>query len=475
MSLPSRPVPQTVHAAAAEGVALRSRQEQLGARLAEDESALELLRSVPEQSAEPAAAQPVPPLRWAAPPGQLQLVSQASTPRQAPTWTQVHEEVGDAIPGPLAGLAVGVKDLLDVRGYAVTAGTRAHRASVATADAPAVAALRAAGARIVGMTNLHALAYGATGTSSDWGAPLNPTVEGAVPGGSSSGSAVAVAEGSADLALGTDTAGSIRNPAAMCAVVGLKPTYDAVSRAGCHPLSPTMDHVGPIARDVRTVAAAFDALTGHPVSGLGELAEGRLVVGVLGGYFAVVSDQVRAAVDAAVEALERAGVELRPVEPVLAAHSPGAQLGIQSPEALRSNLATLRERADELPEDVRIRLEVGFARTPEQHAAGLDLARRLRGEVDAMLAGCHVLLAPTTAASTPPVGQTTVEADGTTMTVQSALTRLTVPFNLSGHPAISLPWTDPAGTLVGLQVVGRHGGDRELLHVAAHLEGLLRP
>lgn len=471
MTLPTRSLDQTLEAAAAEGVDLQRRADLIRARLAEDEAQLDTLRSA--RGAGPSTRARVPRMHWAPPPALGQLGGHADAPRQRHVWTHLFKDPSGRIPSPLAGVEVGVKDLLAVEGYAVTAATGAHRSVPAEADSPAVAALREAGGRIVGMTNLHALAYGATGLSSDWGVPTNPRVPGAIPGGSSSGSAVAVAEGSADLTLGTDTAGSIRIPAAMCGVVGLKPTYDAVSREGCHPLAPSMDHVGPMARDVRLVSAGFDALTRRTVQGLGEPSSGHLVLGVLGGHFAVLTDEVRTAFDAALAALEGADAHLVEVEPRLATACPGAQLAVQGTEALRSNLAALRERAGQLPEDVRLRLEVGFARTEEQYAAGRELAHHWQIEVDDLLRGCHVLVSPTTVVSAPGPDVTTVRAGEATMSVQSALTRLTVPFNLSGHPAISIPWTDPTGTLIGLQLVGRRGEDRELLHVAAHVERLL--
>ena len=354
------------------GLSLSSPAEEITQRLAQDDAVLETLRSLdpalvdhdPTQGRaalsvrDPAPTRTTrPPLFWRGeqpdPPAPATVAD-----RRGPTWISVVDDPRVSPGGPLTGWEVGVKDLMAVEGCELTAGTRAHQGRTAAADAPAVAALRSAGATIRGTVNLHALAYGATGTSSDWGVPTNPAVAGAIPGGSSSGSAAAVAEGTAALALGTDTSGSIRIPAALCGVVGLKPTRGLVSTQGCHPLSPTLDHIGPLGASVRPVAAAMSALAGWSGWRLPEEPEGTIRVGVLGGYFAEgVTAPVATAFAHACEQLERHGVELVPVELPLARHVPGAQIALLGTEALESNLETLRARGGLLPADVRLRLE----------------------------------------------------------------------------------------------------------------------
>lgn len=485
-ALVSRTLSQVRERAESLGLTLLSSTDELEQRHRQDEAALEALRTFDAQSddsqpvdgqssdrAEPPGGPP-PELTWA---GRRPLPvppDLTGTAREAPTWITVLDNPRVEPGGPLTGFEVGIKDLLDVEGCTVTAGTRAHHVPPAGADAVAVHALRAAGAIIRGTTNLHALAYGATGTSSDWGIPHNPASPGAIPGGSSSGSAAAVAEGSAALTLGTDTSGSIRIPAALCGVVGLKPTGGLVSLEGCHPLSPTLDHLGPLAGSVEIVAAAMGALSGWDSWQLPEEAQGRIRVGVLGGYFDEgLSAPVRAALGEVLTVLDGAGVDLTPVELNLACHIPGAQIAVLGAEALATNLGTLRAHGSELPADVRLRLEAGLARTDEQQVVAHEVTARWRAQVDAALAHCHVLLCPTTAitATAPEVSH--VEVDGGSVTVQFSLTRLTMPFNFSGHPAISLPWRDPAGTLLGVQLIGRTGGDQDLLAVASQVERLL--
>ncbi len=473
-ALVSRTLSQLRERAGSLGLTLLSSAEDLEQRHRQDEATLESLRAFDAHSMDAERPGGLPELGWT---GRRPLPTPPALPvvaREAPTWITVLDAPRVHPGGWLTGFEVGIKDLLKVEGCAVTAGTRAHRAGLAVRDAPAVHALRAAGATIRGTINLHALAYGATGTSGDWGVPQNPASPGAIPGGSSSGSAVAVAEGSAALTLGTDTSGSIRIPAALCGVVGLKPTRGLVSLEGCHPLSPSLDHVGPLAGSVDVVAAATGTLAGWHSWQLPQEPQGRIRVGVLGGYFDEgLSAPIRAALDEALTVLDRAGVELTPVELGLARHIPGAQIAVLGAEALATNLPTLRAHGRELPADVRLRLEAGLARTDEQLTVARELTVRWRRQVDAALAHCHVLLCPTTAipATAPEVSH--VEVDGDLVTVQFSLTRLTMPFNFSGHPAISLPWRDSGGTLLGVQLIGRTAGDQDLLAVASHVEQLL--
>lgn len=487
--LPSRSLAEVRARAEECGLALGSSEDELTQRLAVDDATLETLRSfepttagahaapLVDGTARPATATPADPIappRWRGRRTAPQPPEVETGRRHGPTWITVTNNPRTVAGGPLEGWEVGIKDLMALEGTPLTAGTHAHRANLPRRDATPVAALRAAGATIRGTTNLHALAYGATGISSDWGVPTNPAVPGAIPGGSSSGSAAAVAEGTAALTLGTDTSGSIRIPAALCGVVGLKPTRGLVSLQGCHPLSPTLDHIGPLAGTVDAVALAMSVLAGWDGWHLPAEPEGLVRVGVLGGYFVQgLSRPVRAAFDRACERLAGAGVELVPVELPLAEHIPGAQIALLGTEALQSNLVTLRERGADLPDDVRLRLEAGLARTDEQYAVSLTLAARFRDQVSAALGHCHALLCPTTAITATPPEISHVELDDGPATVQFSLTRLTMPFNFSGHPALTLPVREGATDPVGLQLVGRTGEDQDLLALSAYVEQIL--
>lgn len=467
----------TLHARADElRLQLRSTPEELNRRIAEDDHTMETLRSFAAIPVSVGGVDAIsaPKLQWLGQRAAPEAPSIAPVGHSSRTWVTTLDAPRVVPDGPLTGFEVGIKDLMQVEGITMTAATRAHRAVPSAQDATAVSALRAAGATIRGTTNLHALAYGATGVSSDWGMPDNPAAPGMIPGGSSSGSASAVADGSAALTLGTDTSGSIRIPAALCGVVGYKPSRGLVGLDGCHPLSPSLDHIGPLSRSVDVTAAAMAALAGWQGWQVPQEPGDVLRVGLLTGYFDIGLDpRVRRSVEEAASRLADSGAELDQVDLPLARHIPGAQLAILGTEALASNLTTLRERGQALPPDVRLRLEAGLARTPAQYEAAHALRERWQAQVDGALRHHHFLLCPTTAITAPPVGVTEVEIDGRAETVQFSLTRLTMPFNLSGHPAITLPFHDSTGTLVGLQLIGRIGGDQDLLAAAAHVEQLL--
>lgn len=268
------------------------------------------------------------------------------------------------------GPTLAVKDCIDVAGTVTTAGSPlvAETATPAVADAACLAGARAAGARIVGKTNLHELCFGATGVNPHYGTPTNPLDPTRVPGGSSSGSAVAVATGAADCALGTDTAGSVRNPAASCGVVGLKTTFGRVPVAGTRPLAPSMDTIGPLARDVAGVAAAMALLEPGFVAAAPEAGELRL-----GRFRGVDTDpRIDRALDEALAAARLAAVEVS-----LAgwgrAHADG--LDLMYAEALEVNEDLLAEGEAHLGADVRARFD--RARLLDAaHLAGVTQRRR---------------------------------------------------------------------------------------------------
>ena len=201
-------------------------------------------------------------------------------------------------PGPLAGVPVAIKDLMPVRGYRMSGGTLAREPVLATNDAPVVARLRAAGAIIFGTANLHELAYGVTSANPHFGAVVNPRHPSLVPGGSSGGSAAIVAAGIAPLAIGTDTGGSIRIPAACCGIVGFKPSYGMVDKTGAIPLAWSLDHIGPIAGSVADAALMFEVLAGWPAGRAGAAPTSPPKLRFVGGFF---RDDVQPGVLAAVD------------------------------------------------------------------------------------------------------------------------------------------------------------------------------
>ena len=378
-------------------------------------------------------------------------------------------------PGPLAGVPIAIKDLMPVRGYRLSGGTLAREPVLATDDAPAVARLRAAGAVIFGTANLHELAYGVTSANPHFGAVINPRHPARLPGGSSGGSAAIVAAGIAPLAIGTDTGGSIRIPAACCGIVGFKPSYGMVDKTGAIPLAWSLDHLGPLAGSVADAALMFEVLAGWPAGRAGAALASPPRLRFVGGFFRdEVQTDVLLAVDRAAELLTRRGAHVDAVDIPEIRLAPGALFVTICAEATQANWETLRDGADRLGPDVRLRLEIG------QFFSAMDYvkAQRIRRDVlDACIAAfgeADVLITPTLPCVAPPAGAATHEIGGHTVPAAARLTRFTGPFNMTGLPALSLVCgADGDGLPVSLQIVGRPGADATVLAVGRWIEQAL--
>ncbi|GBF06577.1 amidase [Deinococcus aerius] len=361
--------------------------------------------------------------------------------------------------GPLAGLTFSVKDLYGVPGWPLRASTLAPVPD--PGESPLVRRLLELGASAVGKTHLQEIALGITGMNG-FGGTTHPVYPERVPGGSSSGAAVSVALGQVDLALGTDTGGSIRVPAAWCGVVGYKPTkgHPAWSTEGVLPLSWTCDHTGPLARDLRTIVRVQEALTGEKVSPQ-DWAGVRVGVWLPEGW---VDDAVWEAVGAFAARLENLGASLQPVEfpEVLDAYSP-----IVLSEAARVHAEALRE-------DDPGFLPFTLASLRQGQALGgaeveMAFARRAvyRAQLDDLFTQFDVLLAPAVPTPPPLIGQDEVALRGGVTPLRRAVLRLTAPFSLLGAPTVAVPSATP---FVGVQLVGSHGEDDRLLGLARALE-----
>jgi len=368
--------------------------------------------------------------------------------------------------GPLHGMPLSIKDLIDMRGLPTTAASRAMPAAPASDDAPLVATLREAGAVLIGKTNLHEFALGTTSDESAFGPVRHPADADRSAGGSSGGSAAAVAIGMGLGSIGTDTGGSIRIPAAACGVVGLKPTYGEITLAGVVPLSTSLDHAGPIARTVEDAALIWSALTGTAVP---EAAAPRgLRLGLLGGSFAApMAAPVRLAFDAALDALRDAGILVEEVLIDEAGSLGETYVDIALPEAAAWHAAHVHAPDEAYTPGVLGRLARGREVPAVRYLAGQAARERLRRAIDGLLARADALV-------TPPLGveQVELEPGAPALPVRAAMLKHTQPFNLSGHPAISIPV--PAGGLpVGLQLAGPRHGTARLLAVAAACERVL--
>jgi aspartyl-tRNA(Asn)/glutamyl-tRNA(Gln) amidotransferase subunit A len=372
--------------------------------------------------------------------------------------------------GPLHGVPVVVKDLFDVAGWETTGCSEAYRGRVAAADADAVRRLRAAGAVIVGKTNQHELAAGATNQVSACGPSWNPWDPSRMTGGSSGGSAAAVSAGIVPLALGTDTGGSIRIPAAWCGTVGLKTTLGALPLNGVMPLSPSMDAVGPLTLSVRDAALALGVLSATEITSPRPRA---LSVGVPGGIFdEAAMPEVLAARDAAVEALARFGATV--VEGVgELRYDPETWARLAWSELFQAH-GELLEREGSLHPWTRAFVERGR----DEGEAGRKRALREGGAIriafDRMLQRVDVLVAAVTPSPALPaeVREVTL-GDGRVLDIRGgAISLLTRPVNLAGLPAIAVPaGRDDHGLPLGVQLIGRRGEDPVLLDAAMAIEG----
>jgi aspartyl-tRNA(Asn)/glutamyl-tRNA(Gln) amidotransferase subunit A len=382
--------------------------------------------------------------------------------------------------GPLHGVPISLKDLFDVRGAVTTAASRVRQAHVADRDATAVAMLRQAGAVIVGKTNLHEFALGTTNEESAFGPARHPLDPSRSPGGSSGGSAAAVADGMCYASIGSDTGGSIRIPAAACGLVGLKPTYGELSTDGVVPLSPTLDHIGPICRSVEDAAMIYDTLRGDrrpldvarggPADTAHDSRPLRLAI-PRHHFLATLDAQVAAGFETACERLRESGATLTDVSVPHAGDIAAIYLHIVLSEAAAYHATALERRPEDYTPNVRMRLEMGRYILGEDYARALRGRELIRREVDAVLEGVDGLFLPALAIPAPKIGVPTVRIGGAEEPVRNIMLRCTQAFNVSGHPAVALPCgATIEGLPIGAQVVGAYGDTTGLLRVAAAVE-----
>jgi aspartyl-tRNA(Asn)/glutamyl-tRNA(Gln) amidotransferase subunit A len=377
--------------------------------------------------------------------------------------------------GPLHGVPISLKDLIDLAGAPTTAGSRVLEGHVAVADATVAARLREAGAVFLGKCNLHEFAFGTTSEDSAFGPVRNPWDSTRFAGGSSGGSAAAVVAGMGFASIGTDTGGSVRIPAAVCGCVGLKPTSGELPCDGIIPLSRTLDHVGPLARSVADASLLYRAMAGdRNPRGLpsSRVPSGSLRLGLLKPYFLDVLDgDVEKAFGLALERLAGAGVTISERAVRHASDIATVYLHLQLPEASAYHARRLDADPDLYTAPVRQRLEMGRYVLAEDYVRARGGADALRREVDAALEDVDALVLPTVPITAQPIGSTTLTFGGQAYPVRALMLRLTQLFNITGHPAISLPCSRSGGSLpVGLQLAGHRGRTPDLLALAAAVE-----
>ena len=388
---------------------------------------------------------------------------------------------------PLLGIPITLKDNIWTRGVRSTAGSKILSDFVPSEDSTVARKLARAGAILIGKTNLNEFAYGISGGNAHYGPVHNPWALDRIPGGSSAGSAAAIAAGLCTASVGTDTGGSIRVPSAFCGTVGLKPTFGRVSVFGTMPLSPSLDHVGPLARSVADAAILLGLIAGRdpldPTSSTRPVEDFRGALRKplrkfrLGRprehYWEKLDPEVRRATEAAVRAMEKRGAVVLEVSLPHLKESLDAATDISLAEALHVHEAAgyFPARAAEYSEEVRQRIDAGAKVAAHRYLAGFDVRKRLLAEFDAVFQNVDAIVAPTVPVPAPLIGAESVQIDGEQIGVRPAIVGHCRPANFTGLPAISVPCGFTRdGLSVGLQLIGRAFDESTLLRIAFFYE-----
>jgi len=385
--------------------------------------------------------------------------------------------------GPLHGIPIALKDNIWTRGIRTTAGSAILREFVPGEDATVVRRLQRAGAVLLGKTNLHEFAYGATNENPHFGSTHNPWASERMTGGSSGGSAAAVCAGLCVAALGSDTGGSIRIPAAFCGIVGLKPTFGRVSVYGVVPLAASFDHVGPLTRSAADAALLLGVVSGRdpldptsvsrPAENFFAGAKSRRGKLRLGWpkeqMWERIHPDVQRLVEAAAKSLVRGGGAIEEISlPTLPAAVDAANaMSIAEARAFHEEAGYFPARAAEYGEDVRKRLELADGVRAADYLKGRETIRRATGEFASALERVDAIVAPTVPVVAPVIGSQSVRVGGAEEPMRSVLLRLTRPGNLTGLPAVSVPCGFTSeGLPAGMQLIGRAFGEGALLGIA---------
>jgi len=380
--------------------------------------------------------------------------------------------------GALHGVPVAVKDLIDIEGVRTTAASALYRDRVATQDAEVVRRLRDAGAVIVGKNNLHEFACGGSSLVSYFGDAHNPWDVGRIAGGSSGGSAAAVSAGMVYAAIGTDTAGSIREPAALCGCVGLKPTYGRVSSGGVIPLSWSLDHVGPLAATVEDAAIVLQAIAGYDAGDVGSVdmpvtdyvgalredAKGMRVGVARGYFFDEVDAEVASAMDTALRGIQSLGAEWREVR--FGENDVPTDRTVQAAESYAFHAENVAKRPELYQVETLRRIRNGEAITAGEYIRRRRELEEARRNIGTMFAEVDVIVTPTMPTAAPSIAELKADPDAL-RPAELKLLRNTRPFNVWGLPAISVPCGFTAGGLpIGMQIAGPHWREDLVLQLA---------
>jgi len=385
--------------------------------------------------------------------------------------------------GPLHGIPISLKDNFWTRGIRTTAGSKILADFVPSQDSAVAKSLAEAGAILLGKTNMHEFAYGITGENPHYGSSRNPWAADRVSGGSSGGSAVAVATGMGLVSVGTDTGGSIRVPAALCGIVGLKPTFGLVSVEGVVPLGLSFDHVGPLARSVTDAAIVLEAIRGKYTRGRTRprhraLDRNRLRRFRLGWprdfFFERIDPEIRSAIEAAAKTLEALGARIEEISLPQLSGAVDRAINIVVVEAsyYHESQGYYPSRSQDYGDDVRGHLEWGHKLRAVDYLSGLEARPKVTEDFTRALEQVDAILAPVAPISAPPIGQSQIRVAGQRETaVRAELLRLTRPANIAGLPALSVPCGfTSSGLPIGLQLIGPPWGEARLLAIARTYE-----
>ncbi len=390
----------------------------------------------------------------------------------------------DEYRGKLHGVPLAIKDNIYFADHVTTMGSKIHKDFVSDFDATTVVKLRESGAIFLGKTNMHEYALGATTDNPHYGTCRNPWHFGKIPGGSSGGSAAAVSAFLAYGALGTDTSGSIRVPAAACGLVGLKATYGRVSKYGCFPEAWSLDHIGPLTRTVEDAAIIFDAISGgdknDPTSldlkptKLAKKLDGdlsKLTIGIEEDFFFHFTDvDVERQVRATISQLKIMGAKVKTVKIPSLKDAFWALTIIDTAETTAVHQPLMKEHAKDYGTDVRFLIECGYLPSAVDYLQALQLRRIIQQEVTAVFEEIDVLLAPTLPSKTPSVGELTSVINGKSVDTIETCMHNVGPGNLLGLPSISMPCGIIDGIPVGIEIIGAPLQELKVLNLARGLE-----
>ncbi len=384
---------------------------------------------------------------------------------------KLDRELADGVDrGPLHGIPIAHKDLIGTKGVRTTSGSKLFADYVPDFDAPIVKKLADAGTVMLGKTGLHELAYGITSDNPHFGTVRNPRDPERSPGGSSGGAGAAVATEMVFIGTGTDTGGSIRIPAAFCGVVGLKPTYGLVDRAGIQPLGFSLDHIGPLTRTVADARLALDAMAGSTPRKPAPALENLRIGLPENFYFTHVAPDVVTAIQQAAKIAEIRGAHIVPVRvpDIDALNAVGRVILLAEASALYEPY--MSRRAD-FGDDVLALLDQGRLVPATGYVNAQRLRKHLRSEFHALFRTIDCLFTPASATTAPRIGQKQVELNGEMHDTRLATTRLVRGINVLGFPALSIPCGQSEGLPIGLQIIARPWEENLLLSLGEALEG----